>query len=237
MTGNNNQKSCGTRFVAAFTPHSGERRCEEVKLTSIRCPSCGGGLRIPPDRDFIFCTYCGSQIHYDDGVARCEVTHRYIDEARLRELDLLERQMREEAAEPDDDPDEAADGAEDGPEKGAENSPEDTAQEYTKKFRQWLEYLFVWMTANAFFCAVMIAGKESDTLQMTEIGGVLLLLSTLFVSFGITPATCCLYYGCSDDPPFSLFIRTFAALCAGSVTASLFLGAGFVELLGLLTSR
>ena len=46
------------------------------------CPSCGASLNLDDEnRDFGFCQYCGTKIMLDD----FRVTHRVVDEARIRE--------------------------------------------------------------------------------------------------------------------------------------------------------
>ena len=189
-----------------------------MKLTSIRCPSCGGGLRIPPDRDFIFCTYCGSQIHYDDGVARCEVTHRYIDEARLRELDLLERQMLEEAAEPDDDPDEAADSAEDG--------PEDAGDDCSEKFRYWFECLSLWLAFGALLFFVRCSWTVSDSSAVKHLAEAMLPVSLMIGSVALTPMTCRVFYGAGQEPSPRKTLCVWAALLSAGFCVSALLGLG-----------
>ena len=67
-----------------------------MKLTSMRCPSCGAEIQIPEGKPFFFCTFCGTQIHVEDGTIRVEITknvnieNRYVDVARLRQLELQE---------------------------------------------------------------------------------------------------------------------------------------------------
>ena len=55
-----------------------------MKLTAVVCPNCGAKIQVKAGTPFCFCTYCGTQIHLDDG----SVTHREIDEARIREAEL-----------------------------------------------------------------------------------------------------------------------------------------------------
>ena len=61
------------------------------------CPSCGATVKIEQNRKSMFCTYCGNQIHVDDGIKRIEITknisyHKtYTDEARIRENERKER--------------------------------------------------------------------------------------------------------------------------------------------------
>ncbi len=78
-----------------------------MELKSLNCPNCGAVVQIPDGVDRFFCTYCGSQIQIDDGKitidlnANIKLDHQYSDLARLKELELLEKQRekeREEAA-------------------------------------------------------------------------------------------------------------------------------------------
>jgi len=57
-----------------------------MKLTAVICPSCGAKIKVKAGTPFCFCTYCGTQIHIDDGSTTH--THREVDEARIREAEL-----------------------------------------------------------------------------------------------------------------------------------------------------
>lgn len=64
-----------------------------MELKSLHCPDCGGMVQIPEGKDRFFCTFCGSQIQLDDNSIRLH----YYDEAKLKELDLMEqKRLREE---------------------------------------------------------------------------------------------------------------------------------------------
>ena len=71
-----------------------------MELKTLTCPSCGASLQIPEGKDRFFCTFCGSQIQVDDGRitidinANVNVNQRYTDVARMRELDLQERELQ-----------------------------------------------------------------------------------------------------------------------------------------------
>lgn len=67
-------------------------------MHSCTCPNCNASLNVEDDsRDFAFCQYCGTKIILDD----YRTTHRYVDEARVREaetdrmLRLRELELRE----------------------------------------------------------------------------------------------------------------------------------------------
>lgn len=63
-----------------------------MKVIDVKCPHCGGELRIGEDRRECFCEYCGSKLFIDDGIARQEVIIK--DEAKLRELQMEEDSAR-----------------------------------------------------------------------------------------------------------------------------------------------
>ncbi len=70
-----------------------------MELKTLTCPSCGASLQIPEGKERFFCTFCGSQIQVDDGRitidinANVNVNQRYTDVARMRELDLQEKEQ------------------------------------------------------------------------------------------------------------------------------------------------
>lgn len=70
-----------------------------MKLYQLNCPACGATVEIEQDRKSMFCTYCGSQIHVNDGIKRVEITkninyHKtYTDEAKIREHERKEKIM------------------------------------------------------------------------------------------------------------------------------------------------
>lgn len=70
-----------------------------MELKSLNCPNCGASIQIPDGKNSFFCTYCGSQIHIDDGKitidlnANINLNQKFTDVARLRELDLQEKEL------------------------------------------------------------------------------------------------------------------------------------------------
>ena len=56
------------------------------ELTELTCPHCNASVQIPAGRDVAYCSYCGSQFHFDDG--SINVTYRAVDEGRLREAEM-----------------------------------------------------------------------------------------------------------------------------------------------------
>lgn len=77
-----------------------------MRVYQMKCPACGGDIEIDENRDFCFCSYCGTKVHVDDGTHRVEITkninyHKtYTDEAKIRKIESEERlQERKFAAE------------------------------------------------------------------------------------------------------------------------------------------
>ena len=77
-----------------------------MKLKSLNCPNCGAPIQIPEGKSQFFCTFCGSQIQVDDGKitidlnANINLNQQYTDVARLKELELREKELeRQELAE------------------------------------------------------------------------------------------------------------------------------------------
>lgn len=70
-----------------------------MELKSLSCPNCGATLQIPEGKERFFCTFCGSQIQVDDGKitidlnANINIDQRYTDVARLKELQLQEKEQ------------------------------------------------------------------------------------------------------------------------------------------------
>ncbi len=52
-----------------------------MKMISLKCPSCGGGLSVEQGRDFTFCQYCGTKILFEDENMH---TYRHIDDADIK---------------------------------------------------------------------------------------------------------------------------------------------------------
>ena len=81
-------------------------RRDTMRVYQMKCPACGGDIEIDENRDFCFCSYCGTKVHVDDGTHRVEITkninyHKtYTDEAKIRKIESEERlQERKFAAE------------------------------------------------------------------------------------------------------------------------------------------
>ena len=56
-----------------------------MNLIPLTCPNCGANLKIEEDRDFCFCSYCGSKILLDDNTIT--IQNRIIDEAKIRRVE------------------------------------------------------------------------------------------------------------------------------------------------------
>ncbi len=73
-----------------------------MKLINLRCSNCGANLEIDPNRQQVFCTYCGAKLLVDD--ESINITNRIVDEARLKEAEIRlkeleyahERELKEE---------------------------------------------------------------------------------------------------------------------------------------------
>src|SRR5512142_2283865 len=37
-----------------------------MKFAAAKCPSCGGDLQVPDDKDFVKCSYCGAEVKVRD---------------------------------------------------------------------------------------------------------------------------------------------------------------------------
>lgn len=66
----------------------------------MNCPNCNAKLEIDVDKKVAFCTYCGTQVLFDD--ESVNINYHYVDEARLKEAEIKKadvdlRQKRYEA--------------------------------------------------------------------------------------------------------------------------------------------
>ena len=62
-----------------------------MELQAITCPKCGGVIQAPLHEKTCYCTFCGTQVFFDDGSRT--ITYRTVDEARIREIDLEARRL------------------------------------------------------------------------------------------------------------------------------------------------
>jgi hypothetical protein len=64
-----------------------------MKVIPLKCPECGATIQVEEGRQKCFCTYCGTQLYFDDGNKTItyheikEHTERTIDEARIKEAE------------------------------------------------------------------------------------------------------------------------------------------------------
>lgn len=59
-----------------------------MKLVEIRCPNCGGDLKVNPEMYKIVCEYCHTEFLVDDEIKRVETHHTYTDEAKIKKVEL-----------------------------------------------------------------------------------------------------------------------------------------------------
>jgi len=55
-----------------------------VQFIAVKCPACGADISVESNREFSFCTYCGSKIMMNN---ENEHIYRNIDEARIKEAE------------------------------------------------------------------------------------------------------------------------------------------------------
>lgn len=58
-----------------------------MKLVNLKCPECGAQLKVDPNREFVYCEYCGTKILLD----KEEKITRTIDEAAIRKAEAEEK--------------------------------------------------------------------------------------------------------------------------------------------------
>ena len=74
-----------------------------MKLINMRCSNCGAELQADADREYVYCSYCGTKLLLADDES-IQITNRIIDEARLKEAEIRlkeleyehERELRQE---------------------------------------------------------------------------------------------------------------------------------------------
>ena len=56
-----------------------------MNISALYCPNCGGSIDIDvTGREFIFCPYCGQQLHLSDGDKKIiHITNHIVDEAEI----------------------------------------------------------------------------------------------------------------------------------------------------------
>ena len=71
-----------------------------TKIKSVTCPNCGAVLTVDEGIDSFFCTYCGTKLHFssEEKHVKVEKEIRYIDEARIKEVELKIKELEDEKA-------------------------------------------------------------------------------------------------------------------------------------------
>ena len=142
-----------------------------MELKSLTCPNCGGVVQIPEGKSLFFCTFCGSQIHVDDGKitidlnANIQFNQSYTDVARMRELDMMEQQwIRAEQAK-----------------LAQERLAEQKLLEENKKKQKWWKLVAVWSVINVILLIVGM-GKAflHDDAELNESAFGFCMLSFMF---------------------------------------------------------
>lgn len=59
-----------------------------MKIIPIICPNCHANIEVQEGKQYCFCTYCGTKLFLDDE----SITFVYRDEAKLKELELIEKE-------------------------------------------------------------------------------------------------------------------------------------------------
>ena len=39
----------------------------DIKIVPLKCPQCGASIELNTNRETCFCSYCGTQVFFDDG--------------------------------------------------------------------------------------------------------------------------------------------------------------------------
>ncbi len=60
-----------------------------MKLVELKCPNCGGELKVNPEREFVTCGYCHTEFKVDDEISRSETHHIITDEAKIKEVEYI----------------------------------------------------------------------------------------------------------------------------------------------------
>lgn len=137
-----------------------------MKLTSMKCPSCGADIQIPEGKSLFFCTFCGTQIHYDDGEIRINITNQVVDVTRLKELELREQQrIREEQKQAE-----------------AEKAAEEARLKEKQKQIIWIIITVIWMLIFSIFCLAAIHQKNELNEELAVVFAVCAFLVPIVLS-------------------------------------------------------
>ena len=58
-----------------------------MRLIEIKCPNCGGDLKVNPGKDKLVCGYCHTEFLVDEEIKKIETHHIYTDEARVKKAE------------------------------------------------------------------------------------------------------------------------------------------------------
>ena len=60
-----------------------------MRLIELKCPNCGAAFQVDADRDFCFCSYCGTKSLIDNGTNRIIHVNTYHiqDDAKIKEAE------------------------------------------------------------------------------------------------------------------------------------------------------
>ena len=144
----------------------------------MKCPSCGADIQIPEGKSLFFCTFCGTQIHVEDGTIHVEITknvnieNRYVNAARMRELELqeqerlrIEQQQLEEKK------------------LAAEREEAEKNKEKAKK-RKWIKACAIWAGGMIFFLVIIKCFKSFIATKLKQpLISILGILAVLLISF------------------------------------------------------
>lgn len=64
-----------------------------MNLRVIKCPNCNANISLEESAQTCQCEYCGSRFVVEDGVIRVNIKNQYVDEARVREVELQQKQL------------------------------------------------------------------------------------------------------------------------------------------------
>ncbi len=68
-----------------------------MKIIKMKCQSCGANLEVDPNREYMFCKYCGEKQLIDDGTIRVEINNVIRDEAQIKheEVNMKNAEIKE----------------------------------------------------------------------------------------------------------------------------------------------
>lgn len=63
-----------------------------MELKGMTCPKCGATLNFTEDRDFCFCSHCGTQVYKEDK-NNPTITYQEIDQAKIKDIELKNKKF------------------------------------------------------------------------------------------------------------------------------------------------